>query len=53
MAWRRVSPFVSRDVDPWLFGVASPFAASLKRRAASYTVDSTELCRPIEVIAFN
>ena len=44
MAWRSVSSFVSRDLEPRLSNaVITLSTASLKRRAAPYTVDSTEL----------
>ena len=44
MAWRSVSSFVSRDMEPRLSDAfITHSTASLKRRAAPYTVDSTEL----------
>ena len=45
MAWRSVSSFVSRDLDPRLSdAVITHSTASLNRgRAAPYAVDSTEL----------
>jgi hypothetical protein len=44
MARRSVSSFASRDLDPRLSdAVITHSTASLKRRAASYAVDSTEL----------
>ena len=44
MARRSASSFVSRDLDPRLSdAVITHSTASLKRRAAPYAVDSTEL----------
>ena len=44
MACRSVSSFVSHDLDPRLSdAVIIHSTASLKRRAAPYAVDSTEL----------
>jgi hypothetical protein len=44
MASRSVSPFVSRDLDPWLFdAVITHSTASLKKASRRYALDSTKL----------